>query len=108
MSSLSTHVLDSGRGIPAAGIAVTITVLGNAAAAQRTLTTDEGGRIGALLTDAVPGRYRLSYDLGPLGSPDHPSLYPWVEIEVEIDPDRHHHVVLTLSPGGYFVACVPG
>ncbi len=107
MSSLSTHVLDSGRGIPASGIAVTVSALGDAAA-QRTLITDESGRISALLTDADPGRYRLAYDLGPLGSPDHPSLYPWVEIEVEIDPDRHHHVVLTLSPGGYFVACVPG
>ncbi len=109
MSSLSTHVLDTGRALPAAGIAVSVTALaGPDAPPPHTLITDENGRIGAVLTDAAPGTYRLSYDLDLLYSPDGRSLYPRIEIEVRLEPDCHHHVVLTLAPGGYFVACVPG
>ena len=109
MSSLSTHVLDTSRGTPAVGIRVSLAALGGSAAAEaRTFTTDANGRIGLLLSNAEPGRYRLSYDLdGYLRADEERNFYPLIEVDVSVDPERHHHVVLTLSPFGYFVACVP-
>lgn len=109
MSSLSTHVLDTSRGTPAVGIQVSLAALeGSTVAEARTFTTDASGRIGALLPHAEPGRYRLSYDLdGYLRTDEERSFYPLIEVDISIDPERHHHVVLTLSPFGYFVACVP-
>lgn len=108
MSSLSTHVLDTSRGAPAVGVTVALTALAGSAAAPCTLTTDANGRIAALLVQGAPGGYRLTYDLRRyVQVQDAPSFYPLVEIEVILEPDRHHHVVLTLSPYGYFVACVP-
>lgn len=108
-SSLSTHVLDTSRGVAAAGIGVTLCALdADLKVPPRTFTTDPNGRIGELLIGGAPGRYKLSYDLGtyPPGR-EGQGLYPLIELSLVLDPDRHHHVVLTLSPGGYFVACVP-
>lgn len=108
-SSLSTHVLDTSRGSPAAGIGVTLSALdADPQVSPRTFTTDPNGRIGELLIGGVPGRYQLAYDLGTyLPAKEGQGLYPLIEISLVLDPDRHHHVVLTLSQGGYFVACVP-
>lgn len=108
MSSLSTHVLDTSRGAPAAGVGVTLAAFDAAPELPvRTFTTDASGRVGALLTGATAGRYRLCYDLGAYpGAQENPGLYPLIELEVMLDPGRHHHIVLTLSPYGYFVACV--
>ena len=109
MSSLSTHILDTSRGTPAAGIRVALAALdSDPAAPPRSFTTDAGGRIADLLRSGAPGRYRLSYDLGAYRcAEEDPGFYPLIELELVLDPDRHHHVVLTLSPYGYFVACVP-
>lgn len=109
MSSLSTHILDTARGVPAQGVRVTLAALDrDPDATPHLFTTDENGRIGALPTGGAPGRYRLSYEVGAyLGTEEGRGLYPRIELEVVLDPGRHHHVVLTLSPQGYFVACVP-
>jgi 5-hydroxyisourate hydrolase len=116
MSSLSTHVLDTTKGAPAAEIRVTLCALkdggadgsADGSAAPRSCTTDGNGRIAELLSAASPGRYRLTYELGAyLFATDRRGLYPLIELEVELVPERHHHVVVTLSPYGYFVACVP-
>lgn len=105
MSSLSTHVLDISLGTPAAGIPVTLTAIeGERPTPLGTSRTDESGRIAALLPEGRSGEYRLTYHLD--GHPRGEGLYPLIEIDVVLDPERHHHVVLTLSPYGYFVACV--
>ena len=106
MSSLSTHVLDTSLGAPGIGILVTLAALtADQATPVADGVTNEDGRIAALLADGDAGPYRLTYHLDGYRGADR--LYPFVEVDVVLDAGRHHHVVLTLSPHGYFVACVP-
>ena len=86
--SISTHVLDTGRGEPARGVAVE---LYRGAVLVASGTTDEDGRIAELAGDDVgPGAYRIVF---------HPSspFFRRVEVEVEVGPG-HYHVPLLLSP----------
>jgi 5-hydroxyisourate hydrolase len=84
--SLSTHVLDTAAGGPAAGVAVELLQGDDTVAAA---TTDADGR--ARLADALaPGRYRLVF---------HPpsAFFRRVELEIELDAG-HYHVPLLVSP----------
>ena len=84
---ISTHVLDTGRGIPAQGVRVELfrgdELVGSG-------ETDGDGRI-RQLADAAPGAYRLVFH------PDSP-FFRRVEVEIGIEPDRDYHVPLLLSP----------
>ncbi|GAA4422643.1 hydroxyisourate hydrolase [Actinokineospora soli] len=96
--SLSTHVLDTARGAPAAGVPVRHEyrdgpewVIADAG------TTDADGRITGWTAD--PGVHRLVFDTGAyLG---HDAFYPSATVEFLVSDDRHHHVPLLLSPFGY-------
>lgn len=85
---LSTHVLDTERGVPAAGVRVEL-YRGEELIAAR--ETNEDGRVPDL-ADVEPGTYRLVfYPVSP--------FFRRVEAEVEIEPGRAHtHVPLILSP----------
>ena len=86
MTSLSTHVLDTGTGAPAAGVLV---VLYRGDMFMTEVRTDEDGR--ALLGDDLdPGTYRLVFH------PPSP-FFKRVELEVELGPG-HFHVPLLVSP----------
>jgi 5-hydroxyisourate hydrolase len=98
MTGITTHVLDTSVGRPAAGIAVTL-LRGDASVA--TGTTDEDGRWAALSGDATTaGTYRLVFATGAhFGGR---SFHPQVVIDFTVtDPAEHHHVPLLLSPFGY-------
>ena len=107
MSAITTHVLDTARGRPAAGFGVRLERRdggGWSLLAER--ATDADGRVRDLLAvDAVPaaGTYRLTFDTGAyLAAPGAAVFYPEVAVVFEIhDPSRHHHVPLLLSPYGY-------
>jgi 5-hydroxyisourate hydrolase len=88
-ATLSTHVLDLGRGTPAAGTRVELLRGGELVA---TGETDENGRLGDLGGTLETGTYSLVF---------HPPLafFRRVELELELD-DRHHHVPLLVSPFG--------
>ena len=87
-TSLSTHVLDTGGGRPAAGVAVGL-FRGDEEIA--TVTTDADGR--ARLADGLePGTYRLVFH------PPSP-FFRRVELEVELG-DGHHHIPLLVAPYG--------
>lgn len=88
-ASLSTHVLDLGRGVPAAGIRVELLRDGDLVASSE---TDEDGRVGDLGGTLKTGTYRLVF---------HPTstFFRRVELELELE-DRHHHVPLLVSPFG--------
>lgn len=97
--SLSTHVLDLTRGLPAAGVAVRLDRVRDGAVLAEGVT-DADGRL--RLTDASlePGAHRLTFDTGRYLGPD--AFYPAVTVVFTIaDPGRHHHVPLLLSPFGY-------
>jgi 5-hydroxyisourate hydrolase len=93
--TLSTHVLDTARGEPAAGVNVTLEHDGVVITAA---TTDADGRI----KDFGPveaGRYRLVFETaGYLGAD---AFFPSVTVEFTITANRHYHVPLLLSPFGY-------
>ena len=86
MTSLSTHVLDTGSGRPAAGVAVSLHRGDEELASAR---TDGDGR--ARLADALePGVYWLAFH------PPSP-FFRRVELELELG-DGHYHVPLLVSP----------
>jgi 5-hydroxyisourate hydrolase len=88
-ASLSTHVLDLGRGAPAVGIRVELLREGDLVASGE---TDADGRLGDLGGTLETGRYSLVF---------HPSSAFFRRVEVELDlEDRHHHVPLLVSPFG--------
>jgi 5-hydroxyisourate hydrolase len=110
MSAITTHVLDTARGRPAAGIPVVLErdVPGRAGAwteIGRGLT-DADGRVKALLapgTVLVAGIHRLTFGTGAyFAALDVAAFYPEVRIVFTVtDPLQHHHVPLLLAPFGY-------
>jgi 5-hydroxyisourate hydrolase len=106
MSSITTHVLDTRLGRPAAAVAVSLERL--EAGAWQVLgygATNEDGRLTTLLApgDLAPGRHRITFDVGAYFQQQQVEhFYPSVTIEFEItDPAQHYHVPLLLSPFGY-------
>ena len=107
MSGISTHVLDSSRGRPGSGIAVTLEFRSDGAwEARGYATTDVDGRIGSLLSkDEVfeRGVYRATFETGAyyrlMGRV---SLYPQVVIVFEVaNSEEHYHIPLLLNAFGY-------
>ena len=106
MSGITTHVLDTARGLPAAGVRVKIESVGETRGASLTFegVTDEDGRMREKLPWTVErGMYRLTFDtaayFADLGIE---AFYPEVSVVFEVrDPTQHHHVPLLLSPYGY-------
>ena len=85
-ASLSTHVLDTGRGEPARGVPVELCRGGETVAEG---ATDDDGRM-RLAEELDPGTYRLVFH------PPSP-FFRRVELEIELG-DGHHHVPLLVSP----------
>jgi 5-hydroxyisourate hydrolase len=107
VSAITTHVLDTARGVPAAGIGV---VLERQHESEWQLVgrgeTDADGRQRALMSDAgsaPPGIYRLRFDTrGYFEALSLQTFFPQVTVTFEIpDGEAHHHVPLLLSPYGY-------
>jgi 5-hydroxyisourate hydrolase len=105
MSAVTTHVLDTGQGHPAAGVLVRLErISGDSEFLLAAGTTDEDGRVGALGPDRVcAGTYRLVFNTaGYFSRTGQPCFFPEVSLSfVVADPDQHHHVPLLLSPFAY-------
>lgn len=104
-SPITTHVLDTSTGQPAAHVAAKLErVTDEGSVAIGSGVTDLDGRIVDLLDRPLdPGRYRLTFDTAAYFA-DHgvACFFPEVAILFEItDTARHHHVPLLLSPFGY-------
>jgi 5-hydroxyisourate hydrolase len=98
MISISTHVLDTATGEPAAAVKVSLEHRTDSAWSDLSSeVTDDTGRIGDLGSNLDPGSYRLRFDTGGYGN----RFFPEVVIAVELDEERHYHVPLLLSPYGY-------
>lgn len=107
MSGITTHVLDTARGRPAAGVPVTLEAKGEGG--WRVVgrgATDADGRLRDLApADFVPtaGDYRLTFDAGAYFSASGAEGF-YTEVVVSFvvrDAAAHHHVPLLLSPYGY-------
>ncbi|MEV0298043.1 hydroxyisourate hydrolase [Nocardia sp. NPDC050710] len=96
MSTLSTHVLDAVRGVPAVGVEVALYARADRLDAA---TTDADGRIAGLGKALTPGAYRLVFGTGPyFAERGEPTFYPEVSIAFVVTEERHYHVPLLLSP----------
>jgi 5-hydroxyisourate hydrolase len=105
MSGISTHVLDTARGQPAVGVAVTLEYAGPDGWAELARgVTDANGRIAALLAEPpAAGDYRLRFATGDYhrGQGLTP-FYPEVTVHVRLAAaGGHYHLPLLLSPFGY-------
>jgi 5-hydroxyisourate hydrolase len=115
MSTLSTHVLDTSIGKPAAGVAVLLERVrdanGDAAIDLRDTnlgagTTDKDGRLrefvsaGATLAE---GTYRLRFDVGDYFARHlRSTFFPEIVVVFRIEAaDEHYHVPVLISPFGY-------
>ncbi len=98
---LSTHVLDTARGLPAAGIPVRL-LRGEGASPAAEAVTDADGRA-RLLTDGEleAAVYELRFHVADYLGPD-PAFLDVVPVRFRVlDPGRHHHVPLLLAPWAY-------
>ncbi|MFG2039370.1 hydroxyisourate hydrolase [Dactylosporangium sp. NPDC048998] len=93
--SLSTHVLDTARGIPAAGVPIRLETADHIFIGEG--QTDLDGRL--RWEDVGTGRYRMVIDTAAYLGPD--AFFPEVAITFTIADACHHHVPLLLSPFGY-------
>jgi 5-hydroxyisourate hydrolase len=111
MGHLSTHVLDTSRGLPAAGVLVEVRLLrGTESTRVAAATTNAQGRTDAPLMADQPlerGTYELTFHVGDyfrragVALSDPPFL-DQVVIRVGIaDADAGYHVPLLISPYGY-------
>jgi 5-hydroxyisourate hydrolase len=109
MGRLTTHVLDTAAGTPAAGLRIELFRHGEAAP-LRTLATNADGRADGPLLEGdafAPGQYELRFHAGDylrsrgVSLPD-PAFIDVIPIRFGIaDKAAHYHVPLLLSPYGY-------
>lgn len=111
MGKLTTHVLDTMNGCPAAGMAVSLYRMDGAApvALQHLRLNHDGRADGPLLADAalLPGRYRLVFGVLPYFKARgvalvEPAFLDEVPLDFGIaDASLHYHVPLLVSPWSY-------
>ena len=96
--TISTHVLDTERGVPAAGIRVTLFRLADDGRPVRMTQalTDDDGRVRDLLERPLAaGEYRLEFDVAH----EDGSFFTKVAVDLHItDVTRSYHVPLLMSP----------
>jgi len=111
MGHLSTHVLDTANGCPAAGMKICLQHLqGDQAVTVKSLTLNHDGRAdGPLLnaTEMAVGRWRLLFEVAPyfrgrgVELPE-PPFIDTVQLDFGIaDAAGHYHVPLLVSPYSY-------
>lgn len=121
MATLSTHVLDTATGRPAAGVAVRLADAAGATIADA--VTDADGRVRPLGGQLAPGDYRLTFGTGAYFAASRPggddgapaagvhdatddgpraAFHPRITVEFTVTAaDEHYHVPLLVSPFGY-------
>jgi 5-hydroxyisourate hydrolase len=102
VSPITTHVLDTARGVPAADVPVTLE-RGPDWGEVGSGRTGDDGRIADLGSPEAPGAYRLRFDTAAYfeAAGTH-AFFPEVTVQFTIEqPDQPHHVPLLLSPFGY-------
>lgn len=103
MSAISTHVLDTVPGKPAAGISVRLEKQQDGGWIEiSAAVTDPDGRCRDLARDAQPGVYRMTFDSGDyLRRNGRAGIYPEISITFTCTGEAHYHLPLLLSDHGY-------
>src|SRR2546425_6368636 len=111
MGQLTTHVLDTMNGCPAAGMAIALYRVNKAGATQiKAIQLNHDGRADAPLlqgAELTPGQYRLVFSVAPyfrergVALPE-PAFLGDVPLDFGIaDVSSHYHVPLLVSPWSY-------
>lgn len=102
MSAITTHVLDTARGRPAAGVPVRLeAVSSHGATTLAEAETNGDGRVPELGPDEIEaGTFRLTFDTASyFAASQQPAFFPEVSITFAVDdPSQHYHVPVLLSP----------
>jgi 5-hydroxyisourate hydrolase len=104
MGRLTTHVLDTAAGRPAAGLRLTLfRVNGDQRASLIDATTNIDGRCDAPLLEGealAQGTYELVFQVGAYFG--HAAFLGAVPVRFRVaDPSAHYHVPLLVTPFGY-------
>jgi 5-hydroxyisourate hydrolase len=104
MGRITTHILDTARGRPGAGIKVELFQMnGDSATLVATTTTNADGRTDQPMLEGEQlraGTYQLVFHVGTYF--DGPAFYDSVPLRFRVaDPSAHYHVPLLCSPWGY-------
>lgn len=104
-SHVTTHVLDTGSGKPAADVPITLNMLdGERWVRLAEGVTDKDGRINQLGPDRLlRGTYSLVFDTGKyFASSGTETFFPEVTLTFGVvESEAHYHVPLLLSPFAY-------
>jgi 5-hydroxyisourate hydrolase len=110
MGRLTTHVLDTARGMPAGGIRIDLRRgTGSQAQPVKTLVTNADGRTEAPLlegSEMTAGAWQIVFHVGEYfrgrGHPDAGRFLEEVPVVFVVDePDGRYHVPLLVSPWSY-------
>ena len=110
MGKLTTHILDTASGKPAAGVAIELHRRNPGRELVVTTRSNGDGRCdGPLLEGSalLPGEYELTFQIGDyfrrlgMNLPDPPFLGEVVIRFAIADPGQHYHVPLLVSPWSY-------
>jgi 5-hydroxyisourate hydrolase len=108
MNTITTHVLDTSSGRPAAGIPISLereNAPGEFVPVAQGIANDDG-RVKDLLPpgdDLASGTYRMTFDTAMyFQSTLQEGFYPVVHVQFTVrSTDQHYHIPLLLSPYGY-------
>ena len=110
MGRLTTHVLDTASGNPAAGLKIELFRLDHSATHLKTVTTNSDGRADGPILEGdafLNGHYELRFHAGDYlrksgASLQEPAFLDVIPIRFGIaNAAQHYHVPLLLSPYGY-------
>jgi 5-hydroxyisourate hydrolase len=109
MGQLTTHILDTANGIPAAGVDIRLYAVQGERALRASAVTNSDGRSEHPLLEGEAmetGEYELEFDIGAYFKTqgielEEPAFLDTVVIRFSILADQRYHVPLLVSPWSY-------
>jgi 5-hydroxyisourate hydrolase len=109
MGRLTTHILDTAQGCPAAGVGIRLFAAGNDRRLIASTVSNADGRTDRPLLEGdamTSGCYELEFDIGPYFADrglktGEPAFLGTVVIRFSIAAGEHYHVPLLASPWSY-------
>lgn len=109
MGRLTTHLLDTANGVPAANVGIRLFGLAEGRLLLASVSSNKDGRTESPLLDAETmrsGEYELEFDIGAYfqarnADISEPAFLNTVVIRFAVRADEHYHVPLLFSPWSY-------
>jgi len=109
MGRLTTHILDTAHGVPAAGVNIRLYALREQRESIAYAKTNADGRTEKPLLEGdamASGSYELEFDVGEYfrskgAIADEPAFLETVVIRFTVKENEHYHVPLLVSPWSY-------